>query len=107
MWIVSHLGVSTGDDPNALYSFQDQIDHKIECFDMLKERYSADDTKFVLMGHSIGSYLAVEVFKQRHAFNIDRLIALFPCLYDIALTPNGKHFTVRRIQGLGSFIQGH
>lgn len=47
------------------------------------------------MGHSIGAYLAVEVFKQRHAFNIDRLIALFPCLYDIALTPNGMHFTVR------------
>lgn len=92
---MSHLGVSTGDDPNALYSFQDQIDHKIECFDILKKRYSADDTKFVLMGHSIGAYLAVEVFKQRHAFNIDRLIALFPCLYDIALTPNGMHFTVR------------
>ncbi|CDH53121.1 upf0554 protein c2orf43 homolog [Lichtheimia corymbifera JMRC:FSU:9682] len=93
IFAVSHLGVSTGDDPNALYSFQDQIDHKIECFDILKKRYSADDTKFVLMGHSIGAYLAVEVFKQRHAFNIDRLIALFPCLYDIALTPNGMHFT--------------
>ncbi|KAI9313774.1 hypothetical protein BX666DRAFT_1863936 [Dichotomocladium elegans] len=71
------------------YSLQDQIDHKVACFDALQRQHP--DARFVIMGHSIGAYFAVEVLKHRqHVANIDRLIALFPCLYDIAMSPNGR-----------------
>ncbi|CAO3585337.1 unnamed protein product [Absidia cylindrospora] len=41
----------------------------------------------------MGSYVCAEVLKQRQQHNITRLIALFPTLREIALTPNGVTMT--------------
>ncbi|ORZ10739.1 hypothetical protein BCR42DRAFT_421916 [Absidia repens] len=90
---VSHLGHSIGphtspSSANHLYSLQDQIDHKLACFDQLRKE-NPSDTQYILVGHSMGSYVCAEVLKQRQQHNIIRLIALFPTLREIALTPNG------------------
>lgn len=53
------------------------------------------DTKFVLVGHSVGSFICTEVLKARPMQNIVRLIALFPTLQHIAKTPNGVALSVR------------
>ncbi|KAI8343733.1 hypothetical protein BC941DRAFT_343483 [Chlamydoabsidia padenii] len=66
----------------------DQIDHKIACFDLLYKE-NGPDANYILMGHSMGCYVGAEVLKQRQHHNIKRLIALFPTLREIALTPNG------------------
>lgn len=98
-YIVSHLGHSTGPhtkyqkDPDRLYSLHEQIQHKIRCFDILRSENAAD-TKFILMGHSIGAYICAEVLKKRQDQGIERLIALFPTLREIALTPNGVSISV-------------
>jgi surfactin synthase thioesterase subunit len=44
----------------TVYSLQDQIDHKIRLLDYLvEERYK--DHRIVLVGHSVGAYIACEV----------------------------------------------
>lgn len=100
--IVSHLGHSVGphcylqENPGKLYSLQDQIEHKVNCFDILRRDHNEEDTTFILMGHSIGAYICAEVLKNRQTQPIKRLIALFPTLRDIALTPNGISISVRK-----------
>ncbi|KAI8097458.1 uncharacterized protein BX664DRAFT_326428 [Halteromyces radiatus] len=92
---VSHLGHSIGHHTstvNRVYGLQEQIDHKIACFDQLRKE-NESDTQYILMGHSVGSYICAEVLKKRQHHNITRLIALFPTLREIALTPNGVNIT--------------
>ncbi|CAO3652185.1 unnamed protein product [Cunninghamella blakesleeana] len=95
---VSHLGHSVGphneNEPKRIYGLQEQIDHKIACFDQLKKENEHINTQYILMGHSVGSYLCSEVLKHRqHDNEIIQLIALFPALREIALTPNGVNIT--------------
>ncbi|KAI8366822.1 uncharacterized protein BYT42DRAFT_587990 [Radiomyces spectabilis] len=90
---VSHLGHSVGSHTvassrDAVYTLQEQIEHKIDCFDQLRKD-NPGGTQFILMGHSVGAYICAEVLKQRQQHDIVRLIALFPTLREIALTPNG------------------
>ncbi|KAI8074911.1 hypothetical protein BC940DRAFT_230494 [Gongronella butleri] len=81
-----------GATAGRLYGLQEQIDHKIACFDQLRSD-NADDTEYILMGHSMGSYVCAELLKQRPEHRITRLIALFPTLREIALTPNGVNIS--------------
>jgi alpha-beta hydrolase superfamily lysophospholipase len=94
--LVSHLGHSskTGNPTNRLFTLQEQIQHKIDCFDMVYKQCEPE-TKFVLVGHSVGSFICTEVLKARPNQNIIRLIALFPTLQHIAKTPNGVALSVR------------
>ncbi|KAI7864106.1 hypothetical protein BDF14DRAFT_1837334 [Spinellus fusiger] len=93
---VSHLGHSTGQhtrlphthNKNKFYSLQDQIDHKAACFDAIRAMNSSE-TRYIFIAHSVGSYICAEVLKMRQTEGIHRLIALFPTLREIALTPNG------------------
>ncbi|KAI7899391.1 uncharacterized protein BX663DRAFT_489278 [Cokeromyces recurvatus] len=71
---------------------EDQIDHKINCLDVLIKE-NEPNTHFILMGHSIGSYIAAAVLKKRPNHRISRVIALFPTLREIAITPNGINIT--------------
>ncbi|CDH56476.1 hypothetical protein RO3G_13677 [Lichtheimia corymbifera JMRC:FSU:9682] len=83
---VSQLGMSASSPPDKEYTFQEQIDHKVFCFDMLQK--ANPDARIIIMGHSIGAYLAAEVVKQRPTA-VSRVFGLFPCLYDIGKTPKG------------------
>lgn len=81
-----------------MYSLEDQIQHKIDCLDTLRKNHGSN-IKFILMGHSIGSYIAAAVLKERPNHGIGKVIALFPTLREIAITPNGVNITVREHQG--------
>lgn len=96
--LVSHKGHSKNYHENdasdkTLYSLEDQIQHKVDCIDTLIKE-NGPDTNFVLVAHSIGSYISAEVLKRRPRHNISRIVALFPALKDIAITPNGVNITV-------------
>ncbi|KAI8140156.1 hypothetical protein BJV82DRAFT_562960 [Fennellomyces sp. T-0311] len=100
IFAVSNLGMSItpasnirDGDTNGLFSLQEQIDHKVECFDILRRENNTPETEFILMGHSIGAYISVEVLKRRHTERITRVITLFPTLREIGLTPNGISIT--------------
>ncbi|KAI9496891.1 hypothetical protein BDB00DRAFT_807703 [Zychaea mexicana] len=100
IFAVSNLGMiattttttANNNKDDGLFSLQEQIDHKIACFDILYKE-SPDNTEFALMGHSIGAYIAVEVLKKRHSQRIHRVVTLFPTIREIGLTPNGITFT--------------
>ncbi|KAI7889701.1 uncharacterized protein EV154DRAFT_513811 [Mucor mucedo] len=90
---VSHKGHSknyhehNSGDKNA-YTLEDQIQHKLDCIDTLIKE-NGPETNFILVGHSVGSYISAEVLKKRPHHGISRVIALFPTLREIAITPNG------------------
>ena len=72
---VSMLGHSHGPhNPSLknLYSLQDQILHKIQCFDKLRSRFASQENgkqpKFFICGHSIGAYVCSQVREERNNF---------------------------------------
>ncbi|KAG0205670.1 hypothetical protein BGX28_002741 [Mortierella sp. GBA30] len=88
----SHLGHSAGShviDPSRLYSLEEQVENKIAILDRLREMYPAG-TRFILAGHSMGSWLALRVLKARPNHGIVRIFELFPTIHRIADTPNGR-----------------
>ncbi|KAI8868417.1 ARM repeat-containing protein [Ramicandelaber brevisporus] len=73
----------------SVFSLAEQIQHKIEVFDYLVNVYPPD-TKFVLMGHSIGAYVCECVLAARPNSNIVKIVQLFPAIMHIRDTPNGN-----------------
>nr|CDQ05147.1 Bm3603 [Brugia malayi] len=69
-------------------SLVDQIEYKFNfCI-----QYLPKTAKFILIGHSIGSYLMLRILPDllKHKFNVIRCIALFPTIEHMAESPNGK-----------------
>uniref|UniRef100_A0A0R3S0V6 Lipid droplet-associated hydrolase n=1 Tax=Elaeophora elaphi TaxID=1147741 RepID=A0A0R3S0V6_9BILA len=69
-------------------SLADQIEHKFNfCV-----QYLPKTAKFILVGHSIGSYLMLKILPDllKHELNIVRCIALFPTIERMAESPNGE-----------------
>ncbi|KAI8988846.1 hypothetical protein BDB01DRAFT_783347 [Pilobolus umbonatus] len=104
---VSHKGhtVKYLDNDTRVFSLDDQIQHKVDCLDQMIEEYGPE-VNYILMGHSIGSYICTEVLRRRPQSNITRVIALFPTLRDIALTPNGVNIT-RLVNGVSPSLFGY
>jgi hypothetical protein len=47
-----------------LHTLQDQIVHKINIFDLLKEKFAREwdaPPHFIICGHSVGAYIATQV----------------------------------------------
>ncbi|RKO89042.1 hypothetical protein BDK51DRAFT_28637, partial [Blyttiomyces helicus] len=84
-----HLGHVKSVDHAPTHNLQDQISHKIAVLDALRERHPPR-TRFIIVGHSIGAYIALQVLRARPAHGIVKLYALFPELHSIAATPNGR-----------------
>ncbi|CAD6902551.1 unnamed protein product [Tilletia laevis] len=85
-------------------SLYDQVRHKVDILDSVRRVYprapaqteghngasrSSKDVKVVLVGHSIGAYIALEVLRARRR-DVDGIHLLFPTLSHIAQTPNAK-----------------
>lgn len=59
-----------------LFSLQDQIDHKI---DFIKEELQNVEIPIILVGHSIGSYISIEMFK-KNLGKVKYYVGLYPFL---------------------------
>jgi pimeloyl-ACP methyl ester carboxylesterase len=82
------------------------VDQVVGFVDLLVSSYSIN-TKFIIAGHSFGSYLTVQLLKRRPNLNILKLISLFPSLQWIAETPRGLQispFTEQVPRTLISFL---
>ncbi|RKP05738.1 hypothetical protein THASP1DRAFT_19419 [Thamnocephalis sphaerospora] len=104
---LSHLGhtTATGDIPPEKRTLDAQIQHKIDCFDLLRTRFPAN-TRFVLVGHSVGTYISLQVLQARPSHGIARVICLFPTLCNILDTPNGRTMHVSSQGGQGGIGTG-
>lgn len=72
-----------------LFSLQEQIDHKV---DFIKQELQNNEVPIVLVGHSIGAYIAIETFK-RIPNKVLYCIGLYPFL---ALNPQSRNQSIIR-----------
>jgi pimeloyl-ACP methyl ester carboxylesterase len=68
-------------------SLQEQIANKVRIIDTIISSapfssFTQDKPKLVVMGHSVGAYMALQVLKQRPQ-NVDKLFLLFPTISHI------------------------
>ncbi|KAG0457918.1 hypothetical protein HPP92_023075 [Vanilla planifolia] len=74
---IGHISHSRQDTANGrLFSFQEQINHKV---DFIKQGLRNNHLPIILVGHSIGSYISMEIFK-RFPDQVAFAIFLYPFL---------------------------
>ncbi|XXG88512.1 hypothetical protein AAC387_Pa12g0706 [Persea americana] len=61
-------------DFGRLFSLQDQINHKV---DLIKQEVANKEIPIILVGHSIGSYISLEIFKRLQQ-QVKYYIGLYP-----------------------------
>lgn len=72
------------------YSLQEQIAHKKAFI----EKYIPQNSKIILIGHSIGAYIILKLLKEKiRESDIVKSILLFPTIERMAVTPNGRYVT--------------
>lgn len=76
-------------------SLCDQVQHKLAVLDAIHEQYNAEqhNTDVVIVGHSIGAWIATQVVKARPK-HVQALHLLFPTLAWIGSTPNARRISL-------------
>ncbi|XP_062112568.1 uncharacterized protein LOC133823735 isoform X2 [Humulus lupulus] len=74
---VGHISHSEKDSEHGrLFSLQEQIDHKV---DFIKQELQINEVPILLVGHSIGAYICIEIYK-RNPEKVLYCIGLYPFL---------------------------
>ena len=77
------------DQPSS-FNLDDQIEHKLAFL----AYYILPKTKVILIGHSVGAYIALEVLKRYHdRSKILKCILLFPTIERVDSSPSGRFWT--------------
>ncbi|CAG9817871.1 unnamed protein product [Phaedon cochleariae] len=99
VWCIGHAGHNFPDQPimipklevnKELYGLKGQIQHKVDFI----EKYLSGNVRLHLIGHSIGSYMILELLE--HPSLKDKVAdvsLLFPTIEHMATTSNGKFMT--------------
>ncbi|XP_071498066.1 lipid droplet-associated hydrolase-like [Diadema antillarum] len=96
-WVVSHAGhaevpqslqekLKAVDRDDEIYDLRQQIEHKMAFID----DHVPEGVKLVLIGHSVGCYIIVELIRRMPQLNLLKAVLLFPTLEHIWDTPNGR-----------------
>ncbi|KAG9646825.1 hypothetical protein KCU95_g18301, partial [Aureobasidium melanogenum] len=97
---------AANDDAQGPYGLEQQIEHIDQMLERAIEGHATQDspTKVILTGHSVGSYILLEVLRRRkqspttqQLSNDARVIGgicLFPTVTHIAKSPSGKKFSL-------------
>ncbi|SCU94894.1 LAME_0F09824g1_1 [Lachancea meyersii CBS 8951] len=88
---ISHAGMNTCNAIQCpVYSLQEQIDHKIEVIN----RYSWSGRPLIIMGHSVGAYMAQKIaVSSELTGNVARIGLLTPTVIDIHRSEKGRKLT--------------
>ncbi|XP_078301065.1 lipid droplet-associated hydrolase isoform X4 [Panthera onca] len=101
IWVISHAGhalapkdkkiLTTSDDSNAqeikdIYGLQGQVEHKLAFL----RTHVPKEMKLVVIGHSIGCYISLEILKLAPELPIIRSFLLFPTIERLSESPNGR-----------------
>ncbi|KAF6766581.1 hypothetical protein DFP72DRAFT_1089123 [Ephemerocybe angulata] len=73
------------------HSLTAQVQSAIEAFDAIQAEFGSN-TKFVLIGHSVGAWIASQVLKARKDA-VSNAFLLFPTISNIGNTPNGRRLS--------------
>lgn len=93
--VVSHAGHSPGHrrinrDGRDWYSLEDQVEHKLE---YIKEHVN-HNTPIVLVGHSIGCYMIMQMLEQLSPDLVQKVMFLFPAIEGLGRSKGGRHLSV-------------
>ncbi|KAJ9554820.1 hypothetical protein OSB04_009434 [Centaurea solstitialis] len=89
---IGHISHSEKDwEHGKLFTLKEQIDHKI---DFIHQELQALEVPLVVVGHSIGSYISLEIFKQIPE-KVAYLIGLYPFLE--VDTESHKQVVIKRV----------
>ena len=83
----TRVGVEIKQSFTNWYTVQDQIAHKLA---FIRER--APNRPLVLVGHSIGSWMILEMLKQLPPSRVSKIFLLFPTVEKLAETPNALSY---------------
>ncbi|EGW08216.1 UPF0554 protein C2orf43-like [Cricetulus griseus] len=103
VWMISHAGFAMApkdkilagpDETNAqeiedVYGLNGQIEHKLAFL----RAHVPKDVKLILIGHSIGSYIALRLMKHVPELPVIHTFLLFPTIERMSETPNGRFAT--------------
>lgn len=101
VWAVSHAGHcvppdsmdmvedSCSESEPDVFGLNGQIEHKLAFLRKCVPR----ETSLVLVGHSIGCYIILEMIKRNPELKILKAVMLFPTIERMAQTPQGKVMT--------------
>ncbi|XP_048831193.1 lipid droplet-associated hydrolase isoform X2 [Brienomyrus brachyistius] len=82
-----------GDGPlletHDVFGLRGQIEHKMAFL----KRHVPRDTKLVLIGHSIGCYIILEMMKRDPQMQVLKALLLFPTIERMAASPQGRLMT--------------
>ncbi|KAF8078790.1 hypothetical protein FPV67DRAFT_1466481 [Lyophyllum atratum] len=87
----SHIGHTPGIEPSnssSTYGLTAQVESSIEAFDAIQSAFGVD-TKIIVVGHSVGAWLSLQVLKAR-PLAVSAVFLLFPTISQIRDTPNGR-----------------
>ncbi|KAJ8754762.1 hypothetical protein K2173_012151 [Erythroxylum novogranatense] len=73
---IAHISHTKRDWERRLFSLQEQIDHKV---DFIKDELWNSEVPIVLVGHSIGAYMALESLRRTQE-KVNYCVALYPFL---------------------------
>eukprot|EP00126_Sphaerothecum_destruens_P008236 Sdes_comp20140_c0_seq1m13246 len=93
---ISHAGHSRlvkegrafGRKPAELFTLRQQIDHKVN-FVLADADLQQASTKLILVGHSVGAHICLEMLKGIPGEKVSQTILLFPTVHNIAQSKNG------------------
>ena len=89
-------------------SLAEQVRHKVQVVDAIRAMYpkqqGQESVKLVLVGHSIGSHICLEMLKARPDA-IDGIHMLFPTIAHIGRTPNARNLRVSLAAGYDSLTE--
>ncbi|XP_053701340.1 lipid droplet-associated hydrolase [Synchiropus splendidus] len=101
VWAISHAGHCVPPDSmdmvqdaqqaaaSDVFGISGQIDHKLA---FLKKQVPTE-TQLIMVGHSIGCYIILEMMKRNPQLKVLKAIMLFPTIERMAVTPQGKVMT--------------
>uniref|UniRef100_H3CD22 Lipid droplet-associated hydrolase n=1 Tax=Tetraodon nigroviridis TaxID=99883 RepID=H3CD22_TETNG len=101
VWAVSHAGhcatphsMDMVEDPSAAehgdaFGLSGQVEHKLAFI----RTHVPKGTKLVLVGHSIGCYIILEMMKRSPELEVLKSVMLFPTIERMARTPQGRVLT--------------
>lgn len=101
VWSVGHAGhvqppkgleiaMPANEEWNKYYGLTAQVEHKIQFI----KKYVPDDARIYLIGHSIGSWVILNLLKNEDiSKRVEKCYLLFPTIERMADTPNGHFFT--------------
>ncbi|XP_060089452.1 lipid droplet-associated hydrolase [Heteronotia binoei] len=101
VWVVSHAGhckvphdLEVVEDTDVkelddVFGLCGQIEHKLNFL----RKNVPQDMKLVLIGHSIGCYIVLEMMKQAPELEVLRCMMLFPTIERMAQSPQGRIMT--------------